>query len=223
MYATGHYGSMNERMKDVVPLLVSSLDDKAGDVRSGAAVALGRIGPLTEQVVSSLIRLLNSPEPSDREHAAQALGDISHTSSFAQSEERERMKKEIGRALLTAADDPTKNVRYEVAAGLGEIGPVVRGVIPALIKLTKDPSRGVRTAAAGSLGKFKIEFTRIVPALARMLRVQDEDAEVIEFALRSLGEIGREARPAAPEVRKLLKSENPRIREYAGYTLEKIK
>jgi HEAT repeat protein len=220
-YATGHYGSMNERMKDVVSLLVSALDDRVGDVRSGAAYALGRIGPLTERVVPSLIRLLNSPEPGDREKAAQALGDIS-TCSFGQSEERERMKKEIGRALLKAADDPAKSVRYEVAEGLGEIGPVVRGVVPALIKLTKDPSRGVRTAAARSLGEFEIERTRIVSALARMLKVQDEDAEVIESALRSLGEIGREARSAAPEVRRLLKSENPRIREYAGYALEKI-
>lgn len=222
MYAFGRYGNMNERMKDVVPLLVSALDDKAGDVRSGSARALGRIGPLTEQVVPSLIRLLDSPEPGDREKAAEALGEISWRGSFGQGEERERMKKEIGRALLTAAEDPAKNVRYEVAEGLGEIGPVVRGVIPALIKLTKDPSRGVRTAAARSLGEFEIERTRIVSALARMLKVQDEDAEVIESALRSLGEIGREARSAAPEVRKLLKSENPRIREYAGYTLEKI-
>lgn len=132
------------------------------------------------------------------------------------------MGKEIGRALLTTIDDASNSVRYAVAEGLGELGPVERGVIPALIKMTKDPSRGVRTAAAGSLSKFKIERTRLVAALARMLTVPDEDAEVIEAALRSLGEIGQEARSAAPEMRKLLKSENPRLREYAGYALEKI-
>jgi HEAT repeat protein len=223
MYATGRASRMDGLMKDVVPPLVAALEDKAGYVRSGAASALGRIGPLTGQVVPSLVRLLNSLDPSDRESATRALGEISsHNNSFGQSGERERVGKEIGRALLTAADDPSKSVRYEVAEGLGEVGAVERGVIRALIKMTKDPSRGVRTAAAKSLSKLETERTRIVPALARMLKVPDEDAEVIEYVLRGLGEIGREARSAAPEVRRLLRSENPRIREYAGYTLEKI-
>ena len=222
-YAAGRYQSMHGRTKDLVPLLVSALADKADYIRSGAASTLGRLGPLTEQVVSSLIRLLNSPERNDRLAAANALSELaSHNNSYGRSGERERMGKEIGRALLGAAGDPSREVRYEVAEGLGVIGPVERGVIPALNKLTRDPSRGVRTAAAGSLGKFEIGRARIVPALARMLKVPDEEAEVIESALRSLGEMGREARSAAPEVRRLLQSENPRIREYAGYALEKI-
>jgi HEAT repeat protein len=132
------------------------------------------------------------------------------------------MNKEIGRALLTAADDPARGVRYGVAEALGEVNRDVRGVIPALIKLTRDPAQGVRSAAAHSLGKFKVELPRIARALARMLKVTDETAEVIKYALGSLGEIGRAARSAAPEVRSLLKNEDPRIREHAGYTLEKI-
>ena len=222
-YAVGRYSGMSERMKDVVPLLVSALADKADYIRSGAASTLGRIGPLTEQVVSSLTRLLNSPERNDRLAAANALAEVaSHNNSYGQTGERERTGKAIGRALLLAAGDSSREVRYEVAEGLGVIGPVERGVVPALIRMTRDPSRGVRTAAAGSLGKFETGRARIVPALARMLKVPDEEAEVIESALRSLGAMGREARSAAPEVRRLLKSENPRIREHAGYALEEI-
>lgn len=66
-YAIGRDGSMRARMKEVVPLLVSALEDRAGYVRNGAAFALGWIGPLTSEVVPSLMRLLNSPQPSDRE------------------------------------------------------------------------------------------------------------------------------------------------------------
>lgn len=222
IYSMGRYDFVKEQMTDIVPLLVSALGDKKSYVRSGAALALALIGPLTDQVVPSLIRLLKSPELSDRGSAAQALGTITYTISFARRTDRELMKKEIGGALLALVNDPGSGVRDSVAASLGMVGPDVRGVIPSLIRLTKDPSRYVRIQAAGGLGSFKVEKNRIVPALVRMLKVEDEEAEVIEHVLDYLKKMGREAHAAAPEVRKFLKHENPGIRAEAGATLEKI-
>lgn len=209
-------------LTEAVALLVSTLGDKSGDLRAGAAFALSRIGPLTDQVVPSLIRLLHSRERIDRQAAAQALSSILENNKFRQSKERPRLKKEIGRALINSAGDPANGVRYAVAEGLGEIGPVERGVVSTLIKLTKDQSRGVRTAAASSLGGFETDRRRIVATLAKMLEVEDEDAQVIDVTLIALGKIGPDARSVAPQVRKLLKSKYPRTREEAGYALEKI-
>jgi HEAT repeat protein len=91
-----------------------------------------------------------------------------------------------------------------------------------LIKLTRDPSSGVRTAAARALGEFEVERPRITSALAAMLNVADEEEEVIGFALRALSELGTDARGAAPEVRKLLKRNRPRLNDSVIDTLEKI-
>jgi HEAT repeat protein len=222
IYMIGRYDILKEQMTQVVPLLVSALEDQELQVRLAAARALGSIGPLTERVVPALIRLLRSSDPWDRGIAVQALGNMTYTSAFLRSKDRELMRKEIARALLAMVNDPGSGVRDSVANSLGVVGPVVRNVIPSLIKLTKDPSKWVRMSAARWLGNFKVERNRIVPALVRMLKVEYEEPEVIAYALYSLQGMGQEAHAAAPEVRKLLKNENPEIRGGAAAALEKI-
>jgi HEAT repeat protein len=61
---------------------------------------------------------------------------------------------------------------------------------------------------------------RIVPALINLL--MDTNAVVRDSAVQSLGAFGDDARAAAPELKKLLRDSDLRVRSSAERTLEKI-
>src|SRR4029453_4989567 len=132
------------------------------------------------------------------------------------------MEGQACQAFILAARDPASSVRYEIAEVVGGTAPATRRAVPILIKPTRDPSSGVRTSAARALGEFEVDRLRITSALAAMLNVPGEEDEVIEFALSALRELGTQARAAAPEVRKLLRSKRPRLHDSALDTLDKI-
>jgi HEAT repeat protein len=220
----------------VVPLLGRMLKSADPCERGGGVEALGGIadnphGPLDQEesarlrkeILQTLRGMVNDPENYVRERVVTALRNIvSGLDRLSDQKERKSLTSGVTQTLLGMINDSDSDVRYSVTVYLEEIGPEVEGVIPALIKLTKDPASGVRYQAASSLGTFQTGRDRIIPALISMLKVKNEYSEVIESALRSLESMGKEARSAAPVVRKLLKSKNPRTREYAGYALEEI-
>jgi HEAT repeat protein len=220
-YILSHPADMNTT-REVVSLFLSALNDHVGAVRSEAAQVLGWVGPATDQVVPALIHLLKSQNKNDREAAVKGLGQLLHTNAFQQSPERKLMEGQIWQAFILAARDPASSVRYEIAEVVGGTAPATRRAVPILIKLTRDPSSGVRTSAARALGEFEVDRLRITSALAAMLNVPGEEDEVIEFALSALRELGTQARAAAPEVRKLLRSKRPRLHDSALDTLDKI-
>ena len=210
------------KAREIVGLFVSALSDRVMSVRAEAAHVLGWIGPLNAAVVPSLIHLSESPKADDRQAVVNGLGELLHSGVFQKMPERKLVEGEIWRAFTRAVRDPASSVRYELAEVLGGTAPATRRAVPMLIKLTRDPSSGVRTAAARALGEFEVDQTRITSALAAMLNVNDEEDEVIEFALRALSELGTQALGAAPEVRKLLRSNRSRVHDSARDTLEKI-
>jgi HEAT repeat protein len=210
------------KAREIVSLFVSALSDRVMSVRAEAAHLLGSMGPLNAAVVPSLLHLLESPKADDREAAVTSLGQLLHTSAFQQMPERKLVQDEIWLAFTRAVRDPASSVRYELAEVLGSTAPDTQRAVPMLIKLTRDLSSGVRTAAARALGEFEVDRPRITAALAAMLNVKDEEDEVIEFALSALSELGTEARAAAPEVKKLLRSNRSRLHDSALGTLEKI-
>jgi HEAT repeat protein len=220
-YILSNRADMNT-VRDVMGLLVSTLNDRAVPVRAEAAHVLGWVGPLTPQVVPSLIHLLESQKADDREAATNGLGQLLQTDSFKQSPQRRLWEDQIWQAFAAVARDPASSVRYQLAEVLGWTAPATPRAVPMLIKLTRDPSSGVRTAAARALGEFEIDRLRITSALAAMLNVPEEVDEVIEFALSALSELGTEARTAAPELRKLLRNNRPRLHDSILDTLEKI-
>lgn len=210
------------KAREIVGLFVSTLSDPVIAVRSEAAHAFGSIGPVNAAVVPSLVHLLESLKTDDRQAAVNGLGQLIHTSAFEKTPDRKLLEEEIWQAFTRTVRDPASSVRYELAEVLGGTGPDARRAVPMLIKLTRDQSMGVRTAAARGLGEFEVDRPRITSALAAMLNVKDEEDEVIEFALNALEELGSDARAAAPEVKKLLRSDRSRLRDSALDTLEKI-
>jgi len=66
-------------------------------------------GQLTAQIVSSLIHLLNSSQPRDRDRLwHKSRRHLSKPNNFGKSKERSATGEKIGRALLTAVDDPAE-------------------------------------------------------------------------------------------------------------------
>jgi HEAT repeat protein len=210
------------KAREIVALLVSALNDRMQAVRAEAAETLGWVGPLTAEVVPSLLRLLESPKADDREAAVKGVGQLLQNSMFKQMPDRRRLEDQIWQALGHTVRDGASSVRYELAKILGWTAPATQRAIPLLIKLTRDPSSGVRTASARALGEFEVDRSRITSALAAMLNVPEEEDEVIRFTLSALSELGPDARAAAPEVRKLLRSNRPELHNSALDTLEKI-
>ena len=160
---------------EAIPALVGALEDEEACIRHDSAIALGYIQDT--RAAGSLICLLEGdPEPSVREAAAGALWWIGSTEAIeplvrvlARTDEepavRGRAANALGhlpdgralRALLSALDDPSAEIRYWSALALGEMGD--GRAIPKLESLTDDdatvePWGQVGDAARQALSKI---------------------------------------------------------------------
>jgi len=102
-------------------------------------------------------------------------------------------------ALLRCLDDPDDDIRREAAASLGRQGPAAEIAQPALLDLlTGDADPGVRDAAGVALAQTG---PAVLPSVITLLHV--DDAELRLRAARIVGQLGRRATSAAPELRPL--------------------
>lgn len=121
----------------LLPVLQEILQDRSRptEVRWNAARTLGKIGFLAVDAVPTLIEFLPDPEPSIREHCAEAIGDIGPSAA--------------GRgipALLPLLKDENTRVRRDTVRSLGQLGAAARETIPQIQALAKDPEAIVREA-----------------------------------------------------------------------------
>ncbi|MEI7636467.1 MAG: HEAT repeat domain-containing protein [Syntrophus sp. (in: bacteria)] len=119
---------------EAVAPLIGALNDKDGNVRQSAAIALGKIGP---PAVKSLIGLLKAPNPVIRCLAAEQLGNIRDPEALE--------------PLLAALRDPDPNVQWWAGWALGAMGETAE---EALKKLTHDPDLNVQRLAKEALNKI---------------------------------------------------------------------
>jgi HEAT repeat protein len=152
--------------------LIDRLADQDSEVRTGAAQALGAIGPPASEAVPALSNLIPS-EAAVREAAGQALVKIGAPAIPAL------------RNLLAHANEA---VRAEAVTSLGEMGAPAGTAIPEIAALLKDSSPQVRATAARALGKFGPQAKGTVTELAD--RSTDQDKRVQVEALRALRAIG---------------------------------
>lgn len=114
-------------------------------------------------------------------------------------------------ALLKALHDPEREVIWNAASALGEIGePAVPGLIP----LLDDPNYLVRHASVFALGQVGRPALSAAPALVR--RVAEKNNEVRASALYTLSRIGQAAGPA---VLQLVKESRGEARRAAAKAL----
>jgi HEAT repeat protein len=117
--------------------------------------------------------------------------------------------------LMPLADsNQSGKVRRAAAHALAKYGQAASGAVPGLISmLEKETERGEAMRALKAIG------VRNVPDLVAMLSVKD--ARVRTFACESLGNLGADAKDAAPKLREIA-AQDGALRASANAALKKI-
>ena len=120
-------------------------------------------------------------------------------------------------SLILALDSQDEAKQESAAHELGELGPVAKLAVPALIKAIKTDSVALRSEAIIALGKMGSEAGAAVPELAKVLR---GNSIILKFnALKAMREIGPASKPAANQIATLMESNNSYIKVAAAWTL----
>jgi HEAT repeat protein len=156
-YSAWALGKIGEEINtDAALALVAALGDEHCNVMKSAAKALGNIG-IRKPMIPLLIERLRAHEVQNRRAVADALIHLESQPAY--------------NALITALDDPDREVRQSALAALGELGD--RKALPKFRKmLLRDENVGVRAEAAYRLGK--LGNAEDIPSLEKAAK-QDTD------------------------------------------------
>jgi glyceraldehyde-3-phosphate dehydrogenase type I len=176
--------------------------------RAKAAKALGKIGPVTDQVIPALIKALEDSDWEVRYYAAKALGKIGPVA------------KDAAPALIKVLEDSDSYVRRYAAEALGKIGPVTDQVIPALVRALKGSDRYVHRYAAEALGKIGPVAKDAAPALIKAL--EDSDSYVRRYAAEALGKIGPVTDQVIPALVRALEDSDRYVHRYAAEAIDDL-
>ncbi|WP_298868330.1 HEAT repeat domain-containing protein [uncultured Gimesia sp.] len=120
-------------------------------------------------------------------------------------------------SLILELDSKDEGKKELAAHELGEIGPLAKSAVPALIKAIKSDSVGLRSEAIIALGEIGPDAAAAVPELAKILR---SHSIILKFnALKALRQIGPASLPAEKQIATLLESNNSYIKVAAAWTL----
>lgn len=196
-----------------------ALHDSDAEVRHHALAALGAMGSDAGEAVPALaVVLLEDPDNENRSRAALALSKMAPASRAAVP------------ALVVALRDEEPFVRMNAATALFQLRIGAHDAVPALIAAFQDDCN------SRELPGFWVSIAEMMAlALGRDSAGSDDGVPVLQKALaeatsprrryilaRALGEIGLEARPAAPQLRALLADKDEDVRRAARDTLMRI-
>ena len=177
----------------MVAALGKRLEDADQEIRRAALDALGNVKDATP-ALDGLLAVLADPEadPPSKRRAAVLLGHTGSARAVAPL------------AAMQGDDNPeTRRAAAEGLAGLAKVGRPAgpRGPLEkALEKAEQDVDRETKVAGAEGLAALG-HLNVALPTLRRMLFSHDGKARV--EALRALGELGKAAAPAAPDLVRL--------------------
>jgi len=210
-----------------VPALVTSLKSADVKVRSQAASILMEFKADARAAIPELIRTLN--EPLDPQvvartgpgtfdpgcAAARALGRIAPGSAKA---------KEAIAALMEVARSGPPSRRGWATFALGEFGPAAQEAVPVLLKVIKeatlDDKFEAEAGAASSLGKIAPNTQSADQAVVALLPVLKSKPTLSRTtAIEALGQFGRKASAAIPQIRALKDDRDRDIRDAAARAL----
>jgi HEAT repeat protein len=181
----------------VLPALSEVLKEGETVTQVRTATTLGDFGSrllVLVPVLRAALRaaVLKATDPDVRSAASQALVQIGpHARSPVP-------------VLIDNLRDELPAIRWSSASALGEAGAEAREAIPALTAAAlHDPVTRVRVEAAVATWRIDRRDVRVVPVLCEALT--DPDEVIRWIAADCLGDIGADAREAAPALREALK------------------
>jgi len=180
-----------------IGVLEASLQSKNDRVRSGAAMALGRIR--VPDSIPLLVRALGDPSPEVRRNVVRAIGEFSgdevinalvmalgdpdlEVQEYA-SNALARRGSEIVPILIGDLQTPDPLVRKNLISALRKIGDK-RAVVP-VIKMLEDPDEVVRMFAVSALMEFK--DPRAIRPLIYRLGNEEKIHWMVAFAFMEMG------------------------------------
>ena len=185
--------SGHEAAESAIPALSAALGSRAESVRFRAAITLAAITPNTatgDRAVGVLVEYLVQRSRSGRDQELLSYEFLFATAGFSRSDE-------IFRRVVAQLDgEPASRVRTIQVHLLDD----VTNPSPDLpISLLKHQDANMRRLAIGSLRKLGSPFAKqTAPALTAAVQNPNEDQQLIEMALRALGEIDPQGEHSPP-------------------------
>jgi len=182
-------GTLSAAAAPAVPSLVVALRDRDAEVRVAAAWALGDVGTAAAPALGVLSGLLEDRDALLRAGAAHALGEIGDAAEPVQL------------ALVRRFDDPEQRVRWSAADALGKLGPAAVTLEPLrrIVAEAASPGRGLAAEALGRVGReARVALPELIGAAS------DARGDVRWRAVWAIGQLGPDAGPAVPLLRRAL-------------------
>ena len=183
----------------VAALLGLMISDTVPQVRRRAALALGRIDPTGEDVITAAARTLSDDQDMSVRVSAAVLLMASGRSAGR-----------VSSVLSAALTDDSHAVRLYSAAALVKT-PDGHSAFPRLLDVLQDDDAALRAEAVGLLVEAGGGREEVMPALVRALG--DSDAEVRGAAADALGSLGKPARTVLPALWPLLRDPDETVRD----------
>jgi HEAT repeat protein len=194
-------GQLGPAAAPAVPKLVELA--KKGDQRTTILPILTSIGPGAKEALPMIYSAVKDYAPDVRASAATALASVETDESKA-----------IAVLAPLASSSESGKVRRASAHALAKYGPAASAAVPGLISmLDKETERGEAMRALKAIG------VKNVPDLMTML--SKSDVRIRTFACDSLGNLGPEAKEAAPKLREIA-AQDSSLRASATAALKKI-
>lgn len=195
--------SLGDVARGTVPTLAKLLPTVKPPLQTEVAVALGAMGAGARDALPGLEQSLTSDDANTRAAALTAFARI-------ESDTGRKVAK-----LTTALDDSAQPVRVAAIGELGKLGRAAEPAAEKLYELTENSTE--REQALEVLGGLRI---RNVPLLVRALG--NSDPYVRQYAAERLGELGKDAKDALPDLRKLLEDQEDFVKRTARASLREI-
>jgi HEAT repeat protein len=192
-------GEIPFKESPAIPALIERFKDEDQAVCRAAAAALGR----KQYAVPALCHALGDKEARVRRWGAFALRKMRHISVNLADllGMYPRIRSQALAALPTlikALEDQNADIRVEVMAALGGIGPAAKAAVPRITTLLKDHNQLVQRMAAASLWWIDRQAVVAVPVLVEGM--QDPKMDLVERVgwVYVLADMGPKARAAVP-------------------------
>jgi HEAT repeat protein len=197
-------GLIGPEAQAAVPQLNTIMENTDDNLRVAAALALLRIDPKNENILSFLISSLNS-QPL-RHAAAYTLGETGSPAKAAIPA--------LTRLLTSGDIDLTKSA----AKSLGRMGPAAQEALTELKKHLTSENCGLRVEAAIAIARVQAPGPEIVTTLTKAL----DDADTCRQAMAALSSLGPSAKPCVPRLVKALWDNDDHVRKAAADALSII-
>lgn len=195
---------LNKGIDALLPALALALKDEMPEIRRAAIEALERAGPESRPYLKAIIAASTDSDLIVRWVATRTLGKLLNDVSSADN-------KNIIGAINSRLEDPDLDVRNAALKAVMNGGADARMATQSLLRIVEQGDPDGRVQAIQTLRAIKAEESLTVPVMRHALEA--DAARVRRAVVEYLGQSGRAAKEAVPELRRLLQDPDEDVRK----------